>query len=114
MSSPYVPSLQNKNLRIRIPSQLWTSCCIAVSSPARHSPNGYVSGIPATSSYEARDGEHFLDAVQNARVAANAERYYRIMYYGSRESWNLRDQHIFDTLETVLAFRSGRTRPSTR
>ena len=56
--------------------------------------------------YEARDGEHFLDAVQNARVAANAERYYRIMYYGSRESWNLRDQHMFDTLETVLAFRS--------
>jgi protein-L-isoaspartate(D-aspartate) O-methyltransferase len=55
--------------------------------------------------YEQRDGEHFLDAVQNARVAANAERYYRLMYYGSRESWNLRDQHMFDTLETVLAFR---------
>lgn len=55
--------------------------------------------------YEARDGENFLEAVQNARVAANAERYYRIMYYGSRESWNLRDQHMFDTLETVLAFR---------
>jgi protein-L-isoaspartate(D-aspartate) O-methyltransferase len=55
--------------------------------------------------YEARDGEHFLDALQNARVVANAERYYRIMYYGSRDSWNLRDQHMFDTLETVLAFR---------
>ena len=57
--------------------------------------------------YEAKDGEHFLDAVQNARVAANAERYYRTMYYGSRESWNLRDRHMFDTLETVLAFRGG-------
>jgi protein-L-isoaspartate(D-aspartate) O-methyltransferase len=55
--------------------------------------------------YEARDGENYLEALQNARVAANAERYYRIMYYGSRESWNLRDRHMFDTLETVLRFR---------
>jgi protein-L-isoaspartate(D-aspartate) O-methyltransferase len=55
--------------------------------------------------YEARDGENYLEALQNARVAANAERYYRIMYYGSRESWNLRDRHMFDTLQTVLRFR---------
>jgi protein-L-isoaspartate(D-aspartate) O-methyltransferase len=55
--------------------------------------------------YEARDSEGYLEALQNARVAANAERYYRIMYYGSRESWNLRDRHMFDTLETVLRFR---------
>ncbi len=53
--------------------------------------------------YAARDGESFLDAVQNARTAANAERYYRVMYYGSRDSWNLRDRHMFETLETVLA-----------
>lgn len=54
--------------------------------------------------YARLDGEHFLDAVQNARVVANAERYYRVMYYGSRESWNLRDTHMFDTLRTLLAF----------
>lgn len=30
------------------------------------------------------DGERFLDAEQNARLVANAERYYRIMYSGSR------------------------------
>lgn len=54
--------------------------------------------------YAHLDGEHFLDAVQNARVVANAERYYRVMYYGSRESWNLRDTHMFDTLRTLLAF----------
>jgi erythromycin esterase-like protein len=45
-----------------------------------------------------------MDAVQNARLIANAEQYYRIMYYGSRASWNLRDSHMFDTLETLLAF----------
>jgi protein-L-isoaspartate(D-aspartate) O-methyltransferase len=53
--------------------------------------------------YAERDGERFLDAVQNARLVANAERYYRIMYYGSRASWNLRDEHMFETLKTLLA-----------
>ena len=31
-----------------------------------------------------------------------AEEYYRIMYRGSTESWNLRDRHMFDTLQTLL------------
>ncbi len=53
--------------------------------------------------YAARDGERFLDAVQNARLVQNAERYYRTMYYGSRASWNLRDEHMFETLKTLLA-----------
>lgn len=55
--------------------------------------------------YQRHDGERYLDALQNARVVANAERYYRAMYYGSRESWNLRDQHMFETLQVLLAFR---------
>jgi protein-L-isoaspartate(D-aspartate) O-methyltransferase len=53
--------------------------------------------------YAGHDGERFLDAVQNARLVANAERYYRIMYYGSRASWNLRDEHMFETLQRLLA-----------
>ncbi len=54
--------------------------------------------------YAARDGEHFLDAVGNARVVANAEAYYRAMYYGGSASWNLRDQHMFATLQALLRF----------
>jgi protein-L-isoaspartate(D-aspartate) O-methyltransferase len=54
--------------------------------------------------YELHDGERFLDAAQNAQLVANAERYYRMMYYGSRASWNLRDGHMFDTLQNVLGF----------
>ena len=54
--------------------------------------------------YAKYDGERFLDAEQNARLVANAERYYRIMYYGSRASWNLRDSHMFETLKNLLAF----------
>lgn len=54
--------------------------------------------------YAEHDGERFLDAVQNARLITNAERYYRTMYYGSRASWNLRDTHMFETLKTLLDF----------
>jgi protein-L-isoaspartate(D-aspartate) O-methyltransferase len=54
--------------------------------------------------YAEHDGERFLDVVQNARLVANAERYYRIMYYGSRASWNLRDSHMFETLQSLLTF----------
>ena len=54
--------------------------------------------------YAEHDGERFLDAVQNARLVANAERYYRVMYYGSRESWNLRDTYMFETLKLLQGF----------
>ncbi len=55
--------------------------------------------------YIAEDGESFLDAAQNARLVASAERYYRIMYYGGSASWNLRDTHMFETLKHVLEAR---------
>src|SRR3546814_4271175 len=35
-------------------------------------------------------------------LIASAERYYRIMYYGGAESWNLRDTHMFETLQNLL------------
>jgi protein-L-isoaspartate(D-aspartate) O-methyltransferase len=54
--------------------------------------------------YSRQDGERFFDAAQNARVVANAERYYRAMYYGGSSSWNLRDSHMFDTLQALFAF----------
>ena len=53
--------------------------------------------------YSLKDGDKFFDAAQNARLVANAERYYRIMYYGSQLSWNLRDQHMFQTLQQIMA-----------
>jgi protein-L-isoaspartate(D-aspartate) O-methyltransferase len=60
--------------------------------------------------YAEHDGERFLDAVQNARLVADAERYYRIMYYGSRASWNLRDSHMFQTLKDLLDFHGPESR----
>lgn len=49
-----------------------------------------------------KDGEDLFNAQLNARLVANAEEYYRIMYYGSDESWNHRDTHMFDTLRLLL------------
>ncbi len=54
--------------------------------------------------YAEHDGECFLDTLQNVQLVTNAERNYRIMYYGSRASSNLRDRHMFDTLQSLLAF----------
>mgnify|MGYP001024876358 CR=1 FL=1 len=55
--------------------------------------------------YMAHDGESYLDAAQNARLVASAERYYRVMYYGGADSWNLRDTHMFETLGHLLEAR---------
>jgi len=58
--------------------------------------------------YSARDGESYFDAVQNARLVRAAESYYRVMYEGSTESWNLRDRHMFETLRAIMEARSAK------
>lgn len=60
--------------------------------------------------YAVEDGESLFDATQNARLVVDAERYYRAMYYGAHESWNLRDRHMFETLDRVLTMRGPRAR----
>jgi len=52
--------------------------------------------------YSRDDGERFFDAEQNARLIATGERYYRAMYHGGAESWNLRDGQMFETLQRLL------------
>jgi protein-L-isoaspartate(D-aspartate) O-methyltransferase len=53
--------------------------------------------------YEPRDPDRYFSAERNAALVKDAERYYRAMYYGRNESWNLRDRHMFETLEALLA-----------
>ena len=48
------------------------------------------------------DCDEWLDAAANARLVKNAEAYYRVMYEGAAESWNLRDTHMFETLCQLL------------
>jgi erythromycin esterase-like protein len=46
--------------------------------------------------------DDFFSAEQNARLVANAERYYRSMFRGRTSSWNLRDTHMAETLDAVV------------
>ncbi len=48
------------------------------------------------------DDEQFF-AEQNARLVRNAEAYYRTMFRGRVSSWNLRDRHMADSLDALLA-----------
>ena len=57
-----------------------------------------------------QDDEDAFDAWQNAEVAVDAERYYRIMVQGDRESWNVRDHHMVDTVERVAGHLGDRSK----
>jgi len=52
--------------------------------------------------YEAAGRFRFLNAAANARLVADAERYYRSMFESDEASWNLRDTHMFDMLVRIL------------
>jgi erythromycin esterase-like protein len=49
------------------------------------------------------DAELF-SAEQNARLARNAEAYYRAMFGSRISTWNLRDRHMAETVESIAAF----------
>jgi erythromycin esterase-like protein len=63
--------------------------------------------------YAKRDGllaeDELFHAERNAVTVQSAERYYRSMVSGRVSTWNLRDQHMADTLD-ALADHLGRTR----
>lgn len=52
--------------------------------------------------YEQFGEEKFFDIEQNALVAKNAEKYYRSLVRGDKNSWNVRDKHMFETLEKLM------------
>ncbi|WP_048921325.1 erythromycin esterase family protein [Rufibacter radiotolerans] len=53
---------------------------------------------------EPLNSEAVFDAEQNALVAVNAERYYKAMIRGGGSSWNVRDEHMMETLNRLLEF----------
>src|SRR5204862_2407530 len=62
-----------------------------------------------------RDGEvaaeELFFAEQNARLVKNAEQYYRSMFRGRASSWNLRDRHMVETIEALVAHLDGSRQP---
>jgi erythromycin esterase-like protein len=58
--------------------------------------------------------EEFFNAMQNARVVKNAESYYSSMYRAEVSTWNLRADHMTETLEALVGHlnrQGGRGRP---
>jgi erythromycin esterase-like protein/predicted phosphoribosyltransferase len=82
---------------------------IAYARSLRHIPEGCAEevirnleemlGLRLT---EGEDGEERFGAIQNARIAVNAENYYRALLSGDAASWNVRDSHMLDTLDLLL------------
>jgi erythromycin esterase-like protein len=64
--------------------------------------------------YENLDGQSARDdyffAEQNARLAKNAEAYYRQMFGGRVSTWNLRDTHMADTLDALAEHLAQRSK----
>ncbi|HEX8311567.1 MAG TPA: erythromycin esterase family protein [Chthoniobacteraceae bacterium] len=56
--------------------------------------------------------EEWFSALQNARVVKSAEEYYRVSLSGGESSWNLRDRHMADTLDALLAHLGTESKPS--
>lgn len=52
--------------------------------------------------------DEYFCAEQNAKLVKNAEEYYRSMFRGRPNSWNVRDQHMFETLENLAEHLSKR------
>lgn len=53
------------------------------------------------------DREHVFSTEQNALIAVNAEKYYRVMLKGGSDSWNVRDLHMNLTLNRLMKFHDG-------
>jgi erythromycin esterase-like protein len=68
--------------------------------------DGVLEQLHELSRNAARAGDDSDDdlffAEQNARLVANAEAYYRSMFRGRDESWNLRDTHMMETLQALM------------
>jgi erythromycin esterase-like protein/predicted phosphoribosyltransferase/pimeloyl-ACP methyl ester carboxylesterase len=45
-----------------------------------------------------------FDIKQNARIIDHADKYYRAMISAEAKSWNIRDQHMLETLENLLNY----------
>lgn len=59
---------------------------------------------------EKQDGhetEALFYALQSARLIKNAEHYYRALFASDEITWNIRDQHMMETLENLVAHLSA-------
>lgn len=61
-----------------------------------------VKALEAILEKNLKDKNAYFDVVQNAKIVKNAERYYHTMISHDDDSWNVRDGHMMETLESLL------------
>jgi len=61
----------------------------------------------SASTHDSGHPDDYFDAEQNALVARNAEAYYRALASGTTDSWNVRDEHMADTLDRLVDHHGG-------
>jgi erythromycin esterase-like protein len=65
-----------------------------------------------------RDGQvaedEYFFAEQNARLVQNAEEYYRQMFAGRVDTWNLRDTHMVETIDALMKHLDRTRKTSTK
>jgi len=61
------------------------------------------TSAPLTGNGRSLEPDERFFAEQNARLVVNAERYYRAMFRGGVDSWNLRDRHMAETLDHLAS-----------
>jgi len=52
------------------------------------------------------EADEYFQIVQNAHLIKSAEAYYRNMFKEEVSTWNLRDKHMFDTLQNIQSYLS--------
>ena len=55
--------------------------------------------------------EELFSALQNARAVMNGEAYYRTLYQGGLNPWNLRDRHMADVLDSISRYLDAQDKP---
>ena len=93
------------------------SVALGVSEPCRHEAIAQLTKIRSdlrryTGEWEFDDMEEWLGATENARAVVNAEEYYRSMFSDPTGSWNLREKHMADSLDFLLAHLNDHQHPA--
>jgi len=91
------------------PQEYGYATSLGLSPSCEHEVLGQLVELRAAATeYARRDGRVAADdlffAERNARVVAAAEHYYRMMFRSHIGSWNLRDQHMMETLADLARF----------
>jgi erythromycin esterase len=68
---------------------------------------GLLSDLRRLTARQGDGDDRDFDALQNSEVIAGAERYYRTMVQSDGQSWNVRDEHMADTLDRLVEHSPG-------